>query len=71
MYGGDTLETAHFATEGMPERFSEYRHFLGLLVHNALNQFCKVTYNLGLNEVAHQLRELRREFEKSLAYTTQ
>jgi hypothetical protein len=70
MYGGDTLDTAHFQTEGMPYRFAGHRHFLGMLVHNALNQFSKVAHNLGLNEIAGHLLEVRHEFEKSPAYTT-
>jgi hypothetical protein len=68
MYGGPSIEEARFETEGMPTRFSEYRHFLGLLVHNALNQFFKVSINLGIPDLADHLRELRREFEKSPAY---
>lgn len=70
MYGGTSIEKSYFHTEGVPARFSQYRHFLGLLVHNSINQFFKVAYNLGLEELAHNLRELRREFEKSPAYTT-
>lgn len=71
MYGGDTMEGARFDTEGLPSRFSQYRHHLGLYVHNALNQFSKVAYNLGLLELAAALREARRTFEKSPAYTAQ
>jgi len=69
MYGGGTLDTAHFHTEGIPARFSEYRHFLGLQVHLALSLFCKVAHNLGHDELAHHLREMRRKFEKTPAYT--
>lgn len=68
MYGGDTLADACFHMEGTV-RFSEYRHHIGLYVHNALNQFFKVAYNLGHHELAHHLRELRRKFEESPAYT--
>jgi len=69
MYGGGALDTAHFHTKGIPARFSEYRHYLGLQVHLALNMFFKVAYNLGHDQLAHHLREMRREFEKSPAYT--
>jgi len=41
MYGGATPETAHFHTQGIPARFSEYRQYLGLQVHHALNMFFK------------------------------
>lgn len=70
MYGGDTLGTAKFQMRGIPTRFSEYRHHLGLQVHHALNMFFKVAYNLGHEELADSLRELRRKFENSPAYTT-
>jgi hypothetical protein len=69
MYGGETLDDARFRMDGVPTRRTSYRHFIGLLVHNALNEFFKVAVNLGLNDLAHELRELRREFEKSPAYT--
>jgi hypothetical protein len=70
MYGGDSLEDSRFRMEGMPTRRTVYRHFIGLLVHNALNEFSKVAFNLGLNELANELRELRKEFEKSPSYTS-
>jgi hypothetical protein len=54
---------------GSGGRFVEYRHHLGLYVHRSLNIFCKVAYNLGHEELSFMLRELRREFEASLAYT--
>jgi|GEM_PF-609701 len=69
MYGGDTLEEACFHTDGVPVRFSEHRHQLGLSVHLALNMFLKVAFNLGHEPLAFQLRELRRQFEESPAYT--
>ena len=69
MYGGESIETAHFEAGGTGARFSPYRHHIGLHVHHALNEFCKVAYNLGHNQLAHHLREMRREFEKSPAYT--
>lgn len=70
MYGGDSLDSTHFHTKGVPVRFSEYRHHLGLYVHRALNTFFKVSYNFGHRELAEQLRNLRRRFEASSAYTT-
>jgi hypothetical protein len=69
MYGGDSIETAHFEAGGTGARFSDYRHHIGLHVHHALNQFFKVAYNLGHTELAHHLREMRRQFEDSPAYT--
>jgi hypothetical protein len=66
MYGG---EDPYFHTKGMPVRFSGYRHHLGIYIHRALNAFFKVAYNLGDHDLANELRERRREFEKTIAYT--
>jgi len=71
MYGGDGPDDAHFHTRGMPVRFSEYRHHLGLYVHRALNTFFKVSHNFGHTKLAEQLRNLRREFEASAAYSAE
>lgn len=71
MYGGDGPEDAHFHTRGIPVRFSEYRHHLGLYVHRALNAFFKVSHNFGHAELAEQLIKLRREFEKSPAFSAE
>ncbi len=66
MYGGNP---PHFHTRGMPVRYDGYRHHVGIYVHRALNMFCGVAHKLGLGDLAHEIRELRREFEKSPAYT--
>jgi hypothetical protein len=71
MYGGPSRDETYFHCEGIPARFSQYRHFLGLLVHNALNQGFKVAHNLGMAELASQIIEFRREFETSPAYTSE
>jgi hypothetical protein len=70
MYGGDSIEGAKFETSGTGARFTEYRHHIGLYIHRALNFFFKVAYNLGLGELAHDLRETRKHFEKSDVYTS-
>jgi hypothetical protein len=67
MYGGGA---AYFHTQGIPARFSEYRRFLGLQIHHALDMFFKVAYNLGHRQLAEHIIETRRQFEQSPAYTT-
>ena len=69
MYGGDDVESASFKAGGTGARFSSYRHHIGFHVHAALNQFAKVAINLGHPELAHHLREMRRRFESSPAYS--
>jgi len=70
LYGGASLDEAYFHTQGMLERCVEYRFFLGQKIHEALNTFFKVAYNLGDHDLANTLREERREFEKSAYYST-
>jgi hypothetical protein len=69
MYGGESLEKACFNTRGVPVRFPEYRHHLGLYVQSALNAFFKVSHNFGHTELATHLIQLRRKFETSPAFT--
>jgi hypothetical protein len=59
MRGGDSLEETVFHLEGLPVRFPEYRHHLGLCVHRTLNTFSKVAFNLGHDELAAKLRAAR------------
>jgi hypothetical protein len=58
-----------FHMYGNPARFSGYRHHLGIYLHRSLNTFCKVAYNLHHEELSYYLREVRRTFEASPAYT--
>jgi hypothetical protein len=67
LYGG---LPPRFHTEGMPVRFSAYRHYLGLQVSMALNSFCGAASKVGLPLLAERLRTLRQTFEKSSANTT-
>lgn len=65
MFGGNP---PHFHTKGMPVRYDGYRHHVGIYVHRALNVFCGVAYKLGHADLAHKIREIRRDFEKTSAY---
>jgi hypothetical protein len=66
MYVGGSTEG--FAVTGMQQRIPEHRKELANYVHRTMNVMGIVAHGLGLDEVTHELREMRRSFEVTPVY---
>ena len=64
--GGGSREG--FRVTGMPERLAEYRVALAQYVHRTLNMMGIVSLNVGLDSIAHNIRQRRIAFETAAAY---